>query len=159
MCNQHQYRADYFCCMARNCRPNVVFEAIARHNEPNCKAFGVPYDENFDVEGVCGVKITRPVTSTSTSLSIHTTTTSTGDATVTPSASDASGSSQSSSGQVTSTTDGASPEPSSSSGTETEAGASTSASPTPTSGAAGSFYRASLLQGGVLVIVAGWLFT
>ena len=158
MCNQHQYRADYFCCMARNCRPNVVFEAITRHNEPNCKAFGVPYDENFDVEGVCGVKITRPVTSTSTSLSIPTTTTSTGDATVTPPASDASGLSQSSSGQVTSATDGA-PEPSSSPGTETEAGASTSASPTPTSGAAGSFYSASLLRGGVLVIVAGWLFT
>ncbi|KFY71711.1 hypothetical protein V499_08113 [Pseudogymnoascus sp. VKM F-103] len=57
MCNQQKYRERYFCCMAtnKNCPSSVFPDALERHTS-NCAGRNIPF--TFDVEKVCGIKLT-----------------------------------------------------------------------------------------------------
>ncbi|KAJ6787106.1 hypothetical protein PWT90_07227 [Aphanocladium album] len=81
-CTLHDMRSNYFCCMANNCLPYVVTDAMKRMTD-GCIAWNKPIPA-FDVEAVCGVKIVAESTSqvsvptSTTSLSLTTSITSSG---------------------------------------------------------------------------------
>ncbi|KAJ3496225.1 hypothetical protein NLG97_g2817 [Lecanicillium saksenae] len=60
-CTLDDMRSNYFCCMAKNCLPYVVTDAIERVGK-DCVAWKKPFSP-FDVEAVCGVKILAESTS------------------------------------------------------------------------------------------------
>ncbi|WYZ42525.1 hypothetical protein EsH8_VI_000224 [Colletotrichum jinshuiense] len=90
MCTQQKYREAYFCCMAQKCAASVLPASIQRQNS-ECGARNMPF--TFDVEAVCGIKLTTSTTASSSAAS-----TATGD----PKSSAASASSTAASATVTS---------------------------------------------------------
>ncbi|KAM6536242.1 hypothetical protein FALCPG4_002253 [Fusarium falciforme] len=85
MCTQQKYRERYFCCMAEKCAPSVLPDSIQRQTL-ECEARNMEF--TFDVEKVCGIKLstsssapsstpTSTVSSTVTSSSDESSTTST----------------------------------------------------------------------------------
>ncbi|RSL61194.1 hypothetical protein CEP53_005215 [Fusarium sp. AF-6] len=72
MCTQQKYRERYFCCMAEKCAASVLPDSIQRQTL-ECEARNLEF--TFDVEKVCGIKLTTtsfaassPVTSTVSSI-------------------------------------------------------------------------------------------
>ncbi|KAH7242936.1 hypothetical protein MRS44_002156 [Fusarium solani] len=55
MCTQQKYRERYFCCMAEKCAPSVLPDSIQRQTL-ECEARNMEF--TFDVEKVCGIKLT-----------------------------------------------------------------------------------------------------
>ncbi|KAL5346315.1 hypothetical protein ACLOAV_008584 [Pseudogymnoascus australis] len=57
MCTQKKYRERYFCCMVKNKNcPNTVFPDALKRSTEACEGRNIPF--TFDVEQVCGVKLT-----------------------------------------------------------------------------------------------------
>ncbi|OBT65509.1 hypothetical protein VE03_05007 [Pseudogymnoascus sp. 23342-1-I1] len=57
MCTQQKYRERYFCCMVKNKNcPNTVFPDALKRSSSSCEERNLPF--TFDVEQVCGVKLT-----------------------------------------------------------------------------------------------------
>ncbi|RSM16728.1 hypothetical protein CDV31_004500 [Fusarium ambrosium] len=74
MCTQQKYRERYFCCMAEKCAASVLPDSIQRQTL-ECEARNLEF--TFDVEKVCGIKLTT------TSSAASSTATSTVSSTVT----------------------------------------------------------------------------
>ncbi|EEU37820.1 uncharacterized protein NECHADRAFT_88272 [Fusarium vanettenii 77-13-4] len=55
MCTQQEYRERYFCCMAEKCAASVLPDSIQRQTL-ECEARNMEF--TFDVEKVCGIKLT-----------------------------------------------------------------------------------------------------
>ncbi|UPK89853.1 hypothetical protein LCI18_000788 [Fusarium solani-melongenae] len=84
MCTQQKYRERYFCCMAEKCAPSVLPDSIQRQTL-ECEARNMEF--TFDVEKVCGIKLSTSSSapsSTPTSTASSTVTSSSDESSTTP---------------------------------------------------------------------------
>ncbi|KAJ5462610.1 hypothetical protein N7475_007554 [Penicillium sp. IBT 31633x] len=146
MCSQQQYREAYFCCMGKNCNPNVLPDSITRQRR-ECNARDMAF--TFDAEAICGVKLTTSAGVLVAATSTSTSTTATATATVTTTAADSTVTGDKSSTASASATSAAS----STVISETSAGnqtTSASSTPIPTNGAPGN----EAIWNAVMILVA-----
>ncbi|KAI8720030.1 hypothetical protein NCS52_00447300 [Fusarium sp. LHS14.1] len=76
MCTQQKYRERYFCCMAEKCAASVLPDSIQRQTF-ECEARNMEF--TFDVEKVCGIKVTATSSAVSATAPLRVSSTATTD--------------------------------------------------------------------------------